>query len=73
MSSWTTLHAILGISVDYGNKTLTLNPKEKNIKIPLCLPNILAEIVVFDGELEIKCLKGSFDGWIINSRNCKVR
>lgn len=37
MSSWTILHAALGLYVDYEKKILRLNPLNENIKLPLCL------------------------------------
>ena len=63
MSSWTTLHAISGLSVDYENKKLTLSPIENNMTFPLCLPGILAKVTVNNGEFSIECIKGSLDEW----------
>ena len=65
MSSWTTLHAALGISVDYANKKLTLNPIDKNITLPLCLPDILATVKFTDDGYNIECLKGNLKDWEI--------
>ncbi len=63
MSSWTTLHAISGLSVDYENKKLTFNPIDNNITFPLCLSDILAKVTFTDGKCDIECIKGSLDGW----------
>ncbi len=65
MSSWTTLHAALGLSVDYANKRVTLNPIDKNIKLPLCLPDILATVSFKDNKFNIEYLKGNLNDWEI--------
>lgn len=65
MSSWTTLNASLGLSVDYANKKLTLNPIDKDITLPLCLPDILATVNFTDDEYNIEYLKGNLDDWEI--------
>ncbi len=66
MSSWTTLHAVSGISVDFENKKLTFNPIDKNISFPLCLPDILAKVTFTDGKCDITCISGDFSGWDVN-------
>ena len=66
MSSWSILHAVSGLSVDYENKKLALNPIDKNITFPLCLPDILAKVTFTDGKCDIECVKGSLDGWDIS-------
>lgn len=65
MSSWTTLHAALGLSVDYANKKLTLNPIDKHITLPLCLPGILATVSFIDNKINIEYLKGNLNDWEI--------
>lgn len=65
MSSWTTLHAALGLSVDYANKKLTLSPIDKNITLPLCLPDVLATVSFTDDKINIEYLKGNLDDWEI--------
>lgn len=65
MSSWTTLLAASGLSVDYEKKKITLKPIDKNITLPLCLPDVLATVSFADGELNISCLKGNLDNWEI--------
>ncbi len=65
MSSWTTLHAALGLSVDYANKKIILNPIDKNIRLPLCLPDILATVSFTDHKLNIEYLKGNLNDWEI--------
>ncbi len=65
MSSWTTLHSALGLSIDYENKTLRLKPIEKNIILPLCLPDILAAVKFTNDKCDIEYLKGNLDDWEI--------
>ncbi|MBE6773752.1 MAG: hypothetical protein E7544_05960 [Ruminococcaceae bacterium] len=65
MSSWSTLHAALGLSVDYANKKITFNPLSKNIRLPLCLPDVLATVSFTDGKYDIRYLKGNLEGWEI--------
>ena len=65
MSAWTTLHAASGLSVDYENKKIAFKPISKNIKLPLCLPDILATVSFTDGKINIELLKGSLDNWDI--------
>lgn len=66
MSSWTTLHAALGLSIDYENKKITFKPVYKNMTVPLCLPDILAKVTFNDGKCDIKCIKGNLSGWDID-------
>ncbi|MBQ1967810.1 MAG: hypothetical protein II356_07535, partial [Clostridia bacterium] len=65
MSAWSTLIAASGLSVDYESKKITLKPVEKNIKLPLCLPDILATISFTDGRLNLEVIKGNLDNWEI--------
>ena len=65
MSSWSILHAVAGLSVDYENKKLAFNPIDKNMMFPLCLPDILAKVTFTDGKCDIECIKGNLDGWEI--------
>lgn len=65
MSSWTTLHAASGLSVDYENKKLRLKPMDKNITLPLCLPDILATVSFNNGKCTITCSDGDLSGWEI--------
>ena len=65
MSSWTTLHAALGLSVDYENKQLSFKPISKNIILPLCLPGVLATVRFNNCRADIEYLKGNLDGWTI--------
>ena len=66
MSSWSIIHALSGISVDYENKKLTFNPIDKNITLPLCLPDILAKVTFTDGKCDIDCISGDMSGWDIS-------
>jgi uncharacterized protein (DUF608 family) len=66
MSSWSILNALLGMSVDYENKKLSLNPKLQNAVLPLCLPDIIAKVKVTDGKCDIECIKGDISNWEIN-------
>ena len=65
MSSWSLLHAVSGLSVDYANKKLSFSPVCKNITFPLCLQNVLARVTITDGECNIECIKGDLNGWDI--------
>lgn len=65
MSSWSTLIAASGMKVDYENKRLSFSPVCKNIRLPLCLPGILAAVTFTEGKCEIKCIKGNLEGWNI--------
>lgn len=66
MSSWSTMIAASGLSVDYENKSLTFKPAFKNITVPLCLPDILARVTFADGKCDIECLSGNLDSWQIS-------
>ncbi len=66
MSSWSTLNAVSGLSVDYENKKLTLKPVSENLTVPLCLPDILAKLTFVDGKLNVECISGNLDGWDIS-------
>ncbi len=63
MSSWSTLIAAAGLAVDYENKKLTVHPIDKNMTVPLCLPDILAKMTFTDGNCDITCLHGDLSGW----------
>ena len=67
MSSWSTLIAASGMTVDYVNKRLSFSPISKNIIFPLVLPDILAKVEYVNGECKINCIKGSLEGWEITS------
>lgn len=66
MSSWSTLIAASGMTVDYENKKLTFRPIGKNIVLPLCLPDVLAKVTFADGKCDIDCVKGDLNGWDIS-------
>ena len=66
MSSWSTLNAVSGLSVDYENKKLILKPVSQNLTVPLCLPDILAKLTFVDGKLNVECISGNLDGWDIS-------
>ena len=66
MSSWTILNALMGLSVDYENKKISFNPVDKNMTLPLCLPDILAKVTFTDGECTVDCLRGDMSGWEIS-------
>lgn len=65
MSSWSTLIAASGMSVDYENKKLSFSPEAENITFPLVLPDILATVSIVDGKVKLDCLKGSLSEWDI--------
>lgn len=70
MSSWSTLLAASGMTVDYENKKLSFRAVDKNITFPLVLPDILAKVSFTDGEINIECIKGDLSGWEITAE-CK--
>ncbi len=65
MSSWSTLIAASGMKVDYENKKLSLSPINKNITLPLVLPDVLARVTFTDGIHHIECIKGDLSEWEI--------
>ena len=65
MSSWSLLHAALGLSVDYEAKKMALKPVKQNVTLPLVLPGILAKVHFADQKADIKCMQGNMDGWEI--------
>ncbi len=65
MSSWSTLLAVSGLSVDYENKKLSFSPINKNITFPLVLPDVLARVKVSDGIHNIECINGDLSEWEI--------
>ena len=70
MSSWSTLIAASGMSVDYENKKLRFAPANDNIAFPLVLPDILARVSFTDGKCNIECISGDLNGWEIN---CEIK
>ena len=72
MSSWTTLNAALGLRVDVAEKTIWLNPISDNIRLPLCVKDLLATVTVENGECSVKAVEGDLTSWNIivgNDRN----
>ena len=65
MSSWSTLLAISGMSVDYENKKLSFSPVDKNIVFPLIIPGVLAKVKFNDGKCNVECLQGDLNDWEI--------
>ncbi|MBO5256650.1 MAG: hypothetical protein J6C42_04015 [Clostridia bacterium] len=66
MSSWTTLIAAAGLSVDQEQKTLCLRPIRPKLTVPLCTGDFLGT-VVFDGErCTVTALEGTLEGWTID-------
>lgn len=65
MSSWTTLNAALGLSINSEARLIQLNPIEKNITLPLCLCDVLATVTFVDGSYTVTCLEGDLSGWSI--------
>ena len=63
LSSWTTLNAALGLQVDVAEKTIRLNPISDNIRLPLCLNNVLATVYVENGVGRVECIEGDLTGW----------
>ena len=66
MSSWTTLIAAAGLSVDQEQKTLRLRPIRPKLTVPLCTGDFLGT-VVFDGDrCTVTALEGTLEGWTID-------
>lgn len=73
MSSWTTINAALGLYVNHEEKTIKLNPIDKNITLPLCLCDALASVTFDDNKCTINCIEGSLNSWnIILPENVKI-
>ena len=65
MSSWTTLHAALGLRVDAARRTIQVNPIAENITLPLCFPGGLGTVEVKNGAVSIRLTEGSLEGWTV--------
>ena len=65
MSSWTTLTAALGLSVDAARRVLRVRPVKRNITLPLCLPGVLGTVQAENGTVQLRILEGSLDGWTV--------
>ena len=72
LSSWTTLNAALGLQVDVAEKTIRLAPVSDNIRLPLCVKDILATVTVENGVGRIQCIEGDLTDWniIFEKRSC---
>ncbi len=66
MSSWSTLIAASGMTVDYENKKLSFRPITENITFPLVLPDILAKVTISDGNVSMKFSAGDLSEWEIS-------
>ena len=65
LSSWTMLNAALGLRVDAARRIIRLQPVEKNITLPLCLPGLLGTVEVRNGAASVCLIEGSLDGWTV--------
>ncbi len=65
MSSWSTLLAFLGLSVDYEKKKLCFAPCLKEVTLPLILPDIIARISFEGDEYSLEVINGDLRGWEI--------
>ena len=65
MSSWSTLIAASGMSVDYENKRLSFKPAVNNVTLPLILPGILARVNINNGKISTECITGNLSNWVI--------
>ena len=63
MSGWTTLNAALGLRVDAAKRIIRLSPCADNIRLPLCLPGVLATVEFSDGKVSF--VSGEPEGWTI--------
>ena len=67
LSSWSTLIAALGVTVNRIEKTIALRPIQENMVIPLCIPDCLATVYVENGKCRIDCIKGDLSDWTITT------
>ena len=65
LSSWTTLTAALGLSVDAPRKRVTLRPILDDVTLPLCLPAALALARFEGGRCRVRVVQGSLAGWTV--------
>lgn len=66
LSSWTTLTAVLGLSVDAEKKILRLRPTQPCLTAPLCTGEFLGTVMFENGRCTITAMEGSLDGWNID-------
>ncbi|MBQ8288880.1 MAG: hypothetical protein IJX76_08975 [Clostridia bacterium] len=65
LSSWSTLHAALGLGVDAPKQSLTLRPvirptAKKSFRAPICTPEGIGTAEFTAGVCTIRCTEGSF-------------
>lgn len=65
LSSWSMLHAALGLGIDRGARMLTLKPafkasKNNAFKAPLCTPDGIGQVVYSIDRLTLTCTEGQF-------------
>lgn len=65
LSSWTTMNAAAGLSVNTAEKTIKLNPIEKEITLPLCICDAIATVKFSGNICTIKCIEGNIDDWTV--------
>lgn len=65
MSSWTTMVAALGMKIDREKRELIFSPKSLELRVPLCIPDALAEVTFRSGDCTIQVIQGSLEGWRI--------
>ena len=65
MSSWTTMIAALDMKVDREKWELRLSPISAQLRVPLCIPDVLTDVTFRSGECAIHILEGSLEGWDI--------
>ena len=74
LSSWTTMLAASGMTVDVAEKKLTFSPYREKLTVPFAFDSVLGT-VSFDGEnCTVKTICGSLDGWsvTVNGKSDRV-
>ncbi|MBQ7639310.1 MAG: hypothetical protein IJS90_10460 [Clostridia bacterium] len=65
MSSWSTLNAALGLSIDAAKRIIRLDPVSPDVRLPLCFPGVLGTAQVTNGKIRISLTEGSLEGWTV--------
>lgn len=65
MSSWTTINAFLGLSVNSRDKVLRISPKATAVSLPLCTCDFIGKVFIMGNSCTVSIYEGSLDGWDI--------
>lgn len=63
LSSFCTMMAAAGLSVDASKKEMVLNAVCDELTIPICMPDFIARLSIHGKDCRIECLKGSLENW----------